>query len=125
MQKLTEDGPVRLKEEQLMLGIFTAQNDLCCTKVKFSFNLSALKCVKVRRVFGFQAAAPPLTTVAPPTPAPAPSPAVPAGAKKGRVFASPLAKKLAAEKRIDLAQVKGDYNLWRKIIQKFCLFSQI
>lgn len=48
----------------------------------------------------------------PPTPspaAPAPSatlPAAPAG-PKGRVFVSPLAKKLAAEKGIDLTQVKG------------------
>ncbi|XP_044775121.1 dihydrolipoyllysine-residue acetyltransferase component of pyruvate dehydrogenase complex, mitochondrial isoform X10 [Neomonachus schauinslandi] len=48
----------------------------------------------------------------PPTPqpaAPAPSatrPAPPAG-PKGRVFASPLAKKLAAEKGIDLTYVKG------------------
>lgn len=33
-------------------------------------------------------------------------PATPAGSK-GRVFVSPLAKKLAAEKGIDLTQVKG------------------
>lgn len=38
--------------------------------------------------------------------APAPSPA-PAGPRKGRVFASPLAKKLAADKGIDLMQVSG------------------
>lgn len=37
----------------------------------------------------------------------APAPA--AAARKGRVFASPLAKKLAAEKGIDLAQVTGEY----------------
>ncbi|KAG5836870.1 hypothetical protein ANANG_G00233280 [Anguilla anguilla] len=52
----------------------------------------------------------------------APGPAVPAGAKKGRVFASPLARKLAAEKGIDLAQVKGtgpDGRVTRKDIESF------
>ncbi|XP_044775117.1 dihydrolipoyllysine-residue acetyltransferase component of pyruvate dehydrogenase complex, mitochondrial isoform X7 [Neomonachus schauinslandi] len=55
---------------------------------------------------------PPPVAPVPPTPqpaAPAPSatrPAPPAG-PKGRVFASPLAKKLAAEKGIDLTYVKG------------------
>lgn len=47
---------------------------------------------------------------APPTPQPlahTPS-ALPAG-PKGRVFVSPLAKKLAAEKGIDLTQVKGKF----------------
>lgn len=48
----------------------------------------------------------------PPTPQPitptpsAARPAAPAG-PKGRLFVSPLAKKLAAEKGIDLTQVKG------------------
>ncbi|CAO2635120.1 Dihydrolipoyllysine-residue acetyltransferase component of pyruvate dehydrogenase complex, mitochondrial [Lemmus lemmus] len=51
---------------------------------------------------------PPPVAAAPPTPQPlAPTPsALPAG-PKGRVFASPLAKKLAAEKGIDLTRVKG------------------
>ncbi|KAM7086059.1 dihydrolipoyllysine-residue acetyltransferase component of pyruvate dehydrogenase complex, mitochondrial isoform 2-T2 [Molossus nigricans] len=55
---------------------------------------------------------PPPVTPVPPTPqpvTPAPSairPATPAG-PKGRLFVSPLAKKLAAEKGIDLTQVKG------------------
>lgn len=40
-------------------------------------------------------------------PTPAPAAAAPAGPRKGRVFVSPLAKKLAAEKGIDLAQVSG------------------
>ncbi|XP_054989792.1 dihydrolipoyllysine-residue acetyltransferase component of pyruvate dehydrogenase complex, mitochondrial [Sorex araneus] len=54
---------------------------------------------------------PPMAPV-PPTPqpvAPTPSatrPATPAG-PRGKVFASPLAKKLAAEKGIDITQVKG------------------
>lgn len=48
-------------------------------------------------LFVFQAAAP----------SAAPAAAAPAAPRKGRVFASPLAKKLAAEKGIDLAQVSG------------------
>lgn len=40
-------------------------------------------------------------------PSPALSAAAPAAPRKGRVFASPLAKKLASEKGIDLAQVSG------------------
>lgn len=51
-----------------------------------------------------------------PAPAPPPQPAVPSApaaptagppSRKGRVLVSPLAKKIAAEKGIDLAQVKG------------------
>lgn len=55
---------------------------------------------------------PPSVTPVPPTPQPVAStlaatrPATPAG-PKGRVVVSPLAKKLAAEKGIDLTQVKG------------------
>uniref|UniRef100_A0A8C9RNN7 Acetyltransferase component of pyruvate dehydrogenase complex n=1 Tax=Scleropages formosus TaxID=113540 RepID=A0A8C9RNN7_SCLFO len=45
---------------------------------------------------------------APVTPGPTPTPAAPVATRKGRVFASPLAKKLAAEKGIDLAQVTGE-----------------
>ncbi|XP_055792932.1 dihydrolipoyllysine-residue acetyltransferase component of pyruvate dehydrogenase complex, mitochondrial-like [Salvelinus fontinalis] len=67
----------------------------------------------------------------PPAPAPvvAPTPAAaspahvaPATPRKGRVFASPLAKKLAAEKGIDLAQVSGsgpDGRVTRKDIETF------
>ncbi|CAL8268102.1 unnamed protein product [Merluccius merluccius] len=72
--------------------------------------------------------------VAPPPPAPAPAaapslapaaaPAAPAaaGSRKGRVFASPLAKKLASDKGIDLAQVSGsgpDGRVTRKDIDTF------
>ncbi|XP_029029018.1 dihydrolipoyllysine-residue acetyltransferase component of pyruvate dehydrogenase complex, mitochondrial [Betta splendens] len=56
-----------------------------------------------------------------PSPAPA-APAAAAGPRKGRVFASPLAKKLAAEKGIDLAQVSGsgpDGRVTRKDIESF------
>lgn len=45
--------------------------------------------------------------MAAPTPSPAVAAAAPSGPRKGRVFVSPLAKKLAAEKGIDLAQVSG------------------
>lgn len=71
----------------------------------------------------------------PPAPAPAaaspaaavpaaasPAPAAPAATRKGRVFASPLAKKMAAEKGIDLAQVTGsgpDGRVTRKDIDSF------
>ncbi|XP_044077433.1 dihydrolipoyllysine-residue acetyltransferase component of pyruvate dehydrogenase complex, mitochondrial [Siniperca chuatsi] len=65
----------------------------------------------------------------PPAPAPAaapaaaaPSPAPAAAPRKGRVFASPLAKKLAAEKGIDLTQVSGsgpDGRITRKDIDSF------
>uniref|UniRef100_A0A8C5AMZ9 Acetyltransferase component of pyruvate dehydrogenase complex n=1 Tax=Gadus morhua TaxID=8049 RepID=A0A8C5AMZ9_GADMO len=57
-------------------------------------------------------------TAPPPPPAAAPSPslapaapaAAPLGSRKGRVFASPLARKLASDKGIDLAQVSGEYR---------------
>ncbi|KAI2651356.1 hypothetical protein H4Q32_019419 [Labeo rohita] len=66
-------------------------------------------------------AAPPPAPAAP-TPAPAAAPAAPAAPRKGRVFASPLAKKLAAEKGIDIAQVTGsgpDGRVTRKDIDSF------
>uniref|UniRef100_A0A671V924 Acetyltransferase component of pyruvate dehydrogenase complex n=1 Tax=Sparus aurata TaxID=8175 RepID=A0A671V924_SPAAU len=65
---------------------------------------------------------PPAPVAAPVAAAPAPAAAAPAGPRKGRVFASPLAKKLAAEKGIDLAQVSGsgpDGRITRKDIDSF------
>ncbi|XP_055477963.1 dihydrolipoyllysine-residue acetyltransferase component of pyruvate dehydrogenase complex, mitochondrial [Psammomys obesus] len=51
---------------------------------------------------------PPPVAAVPPTPQPlAPTPSAAPPGPKGRVFVSPLAKKLAAEKGIDLTQVKG------------------
>lgn len=51
---------------------------------------------------------PPPVAAVPPTPQPlAPTPSAAPAGPKGRVFVSPLAKKLAAEKGIDLTQVKG------------------
>ncbi|XP_051537755.1 dihydrolipoyllysine-residue acetyltransferase component of pyruvate dehydrogenase complex, mitochondrial-like [Myxocyprinus asiaticus] len=64
----------------------------------------------------------PLPAAAPAAPTPAPAPAPPAAPRKGRVFASPLAKKLAAEKGIDIAQVTGsgpDGRVTRKDIDSF------
>ncbi|MBN3319595.1 ODP2 dehydrogenase, partial [Atractosteus spatula] len=53
---------------------------------------------------------------------PAATPAPPAGVAKAKAFASPLAKKLAAEKGIDLAKVRGsgpDGRITRKDIESF------
>ncbi|XP_073336132.1 dihydrolipoyllysine-residue acetyltransferase component of pyruvate dehydrogenase complex, mitochondrial [Pagrus major] len=64
----------------------------------------------------------PTPVAAPVAAAPTPAAAAPAGPRKGRVFASPLAKKLAAEKGIDLAQVSGsgpDGRITRKDIDSF------
>ncbi|KAF7697087.1 dihydrolipoyllysine-residue acetyltransferase component of pyruvate dehydrogenase complex, mitochondrial [Silurus meridionalis] len=63
-------------------------------------------------------AAPPAPSAPAATPAAAPA----AAARKGRVFASPLAKKLAAEKGIDLTQVTGsgpDGKVTKKDIETF------
>uniref|UniRef100_A0A3Q2QSX3 Acetyltransferase component of pyruvate dehydrogenase complex n=1 Tax=Fundulus heteroclitus TaxID=8078 RepID=A0A3Q2QSX3_FUNHE len=68
-----------------------------------------------------QPPAPPPVTAPAPSAAPAAA-AAPAAPRKGRVFASPLAKKLAAEKGIDLAQVSGsgpDGRVTRKDIESF------
>jgi pyruvate dehydrogenase E2 component (dihydrolipoamide acetyltransferase) len=54
-----------------------------------------------------EAKAPAATAAAPPKPAPAPRPAAPAPATNGRIKASPLAKRLADEKGIDIARVRG------------------
>ncbi|KAK5858467.1 hypothetical protein PBY51_002604 [Eleginops maclovinus] len=64
----------------------------------------------------------PVAAQAAAAPSPAPAAAASAAPRKGRVFASPLAKKLAAEKGIDLAQVSGsgpDGRITRKDIDSF------
>uniref|UniRef100_A0A8C7MNE2 Acetyltransferase component of pyruvate dehydrogenase complex n=1 Tax=Oncorhynchus kisutch TaxID=8019 RepID=A0A8C7MNE2_ONCKI len=64
----------------------------------------------------------PSPVVAPTPAAASPAHVAPATPRKGRVFASPLAKKLAAEKGIDLAQVSGsgpDGRVTRKDIETF------
>ncbi|KAM5131810.1 dihydrolipoyllysine-residue acetyltransferase component of pyruvate dehydrogenase complex, mitochondrial [Mantella aurantiaca] len=66
------------------------------------------------------ASLPPVTPVAPAVPF-APSPA-PSSAPKGRVFVSPLAKKVASERGIDIKQVKGtgpDGRITKKDIESF------
>lgn len=68
-----------------------------------------------------------LKVASPPTPSapavPAAAPAAPAAAaRKGKVFASPLAKKLASEKGIDLTQVTGEcissLQCWHRVCDK-------
>ncbi|TDH04865.1 hypothetical protein EPR50_G00137550 [Perca flavescens] len=64
----------------------------------------------------------PAPAAAPAAATPSHAAAAPAAPRKGRVFASPLAKKLAAEKGIDLAQVSGsgpDGRITRKDIDSF------
>ncbi|KAA8586964.1 dihydrolipoyllysine-residue acetyltransferase component of pyruvate dehydrogenase complex, mitochondrial isoform X1 [Etheostoma spectabile] len=68
------------------------------------------------------AAAPAAATPSPSAASPGPAAAAPGAPRKGRVFASPLAKKLAAEKGINLAQVSGsgpDGRITRKDIDSF------
>ncbi|NXL14195.1 ODP2 dehydrogenase, partial [Setophaga kirtlandii] len=72
-----------------------------------------------------QVTATPAAAPAPPQPAAAPAPAAPSAGpprKGGRVMVSPLAKKLAAEKGIDLTQVKGtgpDGRITKKDVESF------
>ncbi|NXB08303.1 ODP2 dehydrogenase, partial [Cnemophilus loriae] len=67
----------------------------------------------------------PAAAAPPPQPAAAPAPAAPTAGpprKGGRVVVSPLAKKLAAEKGIDLTQVKGtgpDGRITKKDVESF------
>uniref|UniRef100_A0AAZ3QRT7 Acetyltransferase component of pyruvate dehydrogenase complex n=1 Tax=Oncorhynchus tshawytscha TaxID=74940 RepID=A0AAZ3QRT7_ONCTS len=65
---------------------------------------------------------PPVAAPTPAAPLPSPAPVTPATPRKGRVFVSPLAKTLAAEKGIDLAQVSGsgpDGRVTRRDIETF------
>ncbi|NXX92363.1 ODP2 dehydrogenase, partial [Centropus bengalensis] len=67
-------------------------------------------------------AATPAAPPPPPQPAVPPAPAAGPPPRKGRVVVSPLAKKLAAEKGIDLAQVKGtgpDGRITKKDVESF------
>ena len=71
------------------------------------------------------AATPPPPPPPPPTPsaAPTPAPAVPRAATGGRAFASPAAKRLAAERGIDLTQIQAgsgmDGMITSKDVEKF------
>ncbi|XP_061818445.2 dihydrolipoyllysine-residue acetyltransferase component of pyruvate dehydrogenase complex, mitochondrial [Nerophis lumbriciformis] len=67
-------------------------------------------------------AAAPVAAAPIPVSTPAAAPPAAMGPRKGRVFASPLAKKLAAEKGFDLAQISGsgpDGRITRKDIETF------
>ncbi|MBX9892924.1 MAG: pyruvate dehydrogenase complex dihydrolipoamide acetyltransferase [Chitinophagaceae bacterium] len=85
-------------------------NDLLCIIGKAGMDITAI--VAAAKSGGSAApAATPAPSAAPasaPAAAPAPAPAAaPVVVNDGRIFASPLAKKLAAEKGIDLRYVKG------------------
>ncbi|XP_008575823.1 PREDICTED: dihydrolipoyllysine-residue acetyltransferase component of pyruvate dehydrogenase complex, mitochondrial [Galeopterus variegatus] len=100
-----------------------------CIIVEKAADISAFADYRPTEVADLKPQAPPPAphpVAAPPTPqplAPAPSATCPAPARpKGRVFVSPLAKKLAAEKGIDLTQVKGtgpDGRIIKKDIDSF------
>ena len=86
-------------------------NDLLCIVGADGFDITAI--VAAAKQGGATVAAPPEQTVAPAASAPvatvaaAPQVAAPQVVNEGRIIASPLAKKLAAEKGIDLKYVKG------------------
>ncbi|XP_056267446.1 dihydrolipoyllysine-residue acetyltransferase component of pyruvate dehydrogenase complex, mitochondrial [Pseudoliparis swirei] len=95
-----------------------------CIIVQKESDIAAFKDYVETGVAEVSAPAPPPAPAAAPAAAAAPGPAAaaPAAPRKGRVFASPLAKKLAAEKGIDLAQVSGsgpDGRITRKDIDGF------
>uniref|UniRef100_A0A2K6LJF3 Acetyltransferase component of pyruvate dehydrogenase complex n=1 Tax=Rhinopithecus bieti TaxID=61621 RepID=A0A2K6LJF3_RHIBE len=96
-----------------------------CTIVEKEADISAFADYRPTEVTDLKPQAPPPTPPPVATPlapiASAPCPATPAG-PKGRVFVSPLAKKLAVEKGIDLTQVKGtgpDGRITKKDIDSF------
>ncbi len=87
-------------------------NDLLCIIGKEGMDIASI--VAAAKAGGSAPAATPAeapTTAAPvaaaPTASPAPVAAAPAVVNEGRIFASPLAKKIASEKGIDLKFVKG------------------
>ncbi|XP_054481369.1 dihydrolipoyllysine-residue acetyltransferase component of pyruvate dehydrogenase complex, mitochondrial [Anoplopoma fimbria] len=95
-----------------------------CIIVERESDIAAFKDYVETGVAEVSAPAPaPVAAPAAAAPSPAATAAAPAAAaRKGRVFASPLAKKLAADKGIDLAQVSGsgpDGRITRKDIDSF------
>ncbi|XP_036600790.1 dihydrolipoyllysine-residue acetyltransferase component of pyruvate dehydrogenase complex, mitochondrial [Trichosurus vulpecula] len=102
-----------------------------CIIVEKEADIAAFADYKPTEVTDIKPQVPPPTptpmAAVPPTPPPAatapstPRPATPVSAK-GRIFVSPLAKKLAAERGIDLTQVKGtgpDGRITKKDIDSF------
>uniref|UniRef100_A0A8C3VBZ6 Acetyltransferase component of pyruvate dehydrogenase complex n=1 Tax=Catharus ustulatus TaxID=91951 RepID=A0A8C3VBZ6_CATUS len=102
-----------------------------CIIVEKEADIPAFADYQAAAVTDMKAAAPPpppppvRTAPPPPQPAAAPAPAAPTAGpphKGGRVLVSPLAKKLAAEKGIDLTQVKGtgpDGRITKKDVESF------
>jgi pyruvate dehydrogenase E2 component (dihydrolipoamide acetyltransferase) len=86
-------------------------NDLLCIIGKAGMDIAPILAAAKSGVATTAAAPAPATSAAPaasaPAPAAAPVVAAPVVVNEGRIFASPLAKKLAAEKGIDLRYVKG------------------
>ncbi len=86
-------------------------NDLLCIIGKEGMDIASI--VAAAKAGGTAPAAPapaaaaPAAPVAAPAASPAPVAAAPAVVNEGRIFASPLAKKIASEKGIDLKYVKG------------------
>jgi pyruvate dehydrogenase E2 component (dihydrolipoamide acetyltransferase) len=86
-------------------------NDLLCIIGKEGMDIASI--VAAAKSGGSAPAAPapaaaaPAAPVAAPAASPAPVAAAPAVVNEGRIFASPLAKKIASEKGIDLKYVKG------------------
>ena len=84
-------------------------NDLLCIIGKEGMDIASI--VAAAKAGGSAATAAPAAPAAPVATAPAASPApvaaAPAVVNEGRIFASPLAKKIASEKGIDLKYVKG------------------
>jgi len=86
-------------------------NDLLCIIGQPGLDVNAIVAAVKAGGASAPAAATPAATTAAPTPAAqaasAPAAAAPAVVNDGRIFASPLAKKVASEKGIDLRYVKG------------------
>lgn len=86
-------------------------NDLLCIIGQPGLDVNAIVAAVKAGGASAPAAATPAATTAAPTPAAqaasAPATAAPAVVNDGRIFASPLAKKVASEKGIDLRYVKG------------------
>lgn len=86
-------------------------NDLLCIIGQPGLDVNAIVTAVKAGGAAAPAAASPAATTAAPAPAaqavPAPAAAAPAVVNDGRIFASPLAKKVASEKGIDLRYVKG------------------
>lgn len=83
-------------------------NDLLCIIGKPGLDVAAIAAAIAGGAAAASAASEPAATAAPAAPVAAPAtPAAASVVNEGRIFASPLAKKMATEKGIDLRYVKG------------------